>query len=115
MIQPAFVAALASGKPLRLDGRVYIVNGPLSLSATNAMIGVAGVSIVRRVQLAPSASWIQVSSPSFSAYGIIFDAGGMAGADMPAVAITSSCTASTLAACGFIHATGPSQGQWTER
>ena len=106
----AFAAAAASGKPLRLDGRIYIVNGPLNLSATGAMVGIAGASIIRRLQLAPSASWIEISASSFDGFGIIFDAGGMAAADMPAVLVAPTCTALVLAACSFIHATGPSQG-----
>ena len=106
----AFAAAAASGRPLRLDGRIYVVNGPLNLATTAAMVGVAGASVIRRLQLMPSANWIQVSVPFFEAYGITFDAGGMAGADMAAVSVTASCQALALTACSFLHATGPTQG-----
>ena len=106
----AFVAAVASGKALRLDGRVYIVNGALSLTGTGAMIGVAGSTIIRRLQLVPGNAWIQVGAPSFSAYGITFDAGALAGADIPAVAVATSSTAVSFSACSFIHAIGASHG-----
>jgi parallel beta-helix repeat protein len=106
----AFAAAALGGKALRLDGRIYIVNGPLNLVTTNAIVGVAGASVIRRLQLVPSATWIEVSATSFEACGITFDAGGMAAADMPAVLVTPACTTLLLTACSFIHATGPSQG-----
>ncbi len=106
----AFAAAAGSGKSLRLDGRTYIVNGPLNFVSTSAMVGIAGASIIRRLQLAPSAGWIEISATSFEAYGVIFDAGGMDAADMPAVLVTQACAALILTACSFIHATGSSQG-----
>ena len=106
----AFAAAAGSGKSLRLDGRIYIVNGPLNFVSPSAMVGIAGASIIRRLQLTPSASWIEVSSTSFEAYGVIFDAGGMDAADMPAVLVTQTCSALVLSACTFIRATGSSQG-----
>ena len=105
----AFVAAAASGRPVRLDGRVYIVNGPLNLVGA-AIIGVPGTSVIRRIELAPGGSWIQVSGASFYAFGVTFDAGNMASADMAAVSIAATCNASTLMSCSIIHATGSTSG-----
>ncbi len=106
----AFNTALATGRPLRLNGRVYVVNGPLTVTGTPAMVGVAGATVIRRTQLISSATWINVSAASFVASGITFDAGALAGADMPAVSIATSCTTLLVSECHFNNATGPSQG-----
>ena len=106
----AFIAAIASGRPIRLDGRTYVVNGPLNVIGTISVIGVAAVSIIRRTRLVSSSNWISIASPSFQAMGVIFDAGEVAGADLAAVTITSSCTSATFVDCGFVNAIGATQG-----
>jgi len=106
----AFLTALASGRTLRLDSRVYIVNGALVAQQTPAMLGVPGGTIVRRNQLVAEQAWIVVSSPVFLAYGIIFDAGNLAAGDMPAVSVMPSCNSAAFARCQFLNATGATQG-----
>ncbi len=106
----AFNAALASGRALRLDDRIYVVNGPLNVVGTSAMVGVAGATTIRRLQTVSPSIWIQVFAATFTASGIVFDAGNLAATDMPAVAVTPSCTSAMFSRCSFVHATGPSQG-----
>jgi parallel beta-helix repeat protein len=106
----AFIAALATGRPLRLDGRVYIVNGALNFAVTAAVLGVPGSTVIRRATLVSPTSWISVTSPAFQATGVIFDAGALTGADMPAVAVGLACLSATFTACSFINAVGPTQG-----
>ena len=106
----AFVAALASGRPLRLDGRTYIVNGPLQFTATQAIIGVAGCTVVKRNFLKSLSAWMTVETSSIWMSGVQFDAGDMAGGDLPAVAVAPACTAANFVECTFVNAKGPVSG-----
>jgi parallel beta-helix repeat protein len=106
----AFQLALASGKPLRLDAKVYVINGVLSVSAATCMIGVAQGSIIRRLVLTNGGSWISVAAGPFCATGIIFDAGSLAAADAPALFVGSACAASLFCQCIFQNATGTTSG-----
>jgi hypothetical protein len=106
----AFVAAAASGRPLRLDARIYIVNGPLTLTGATAIVGVPGSTILRRASLVVSPNWIDVSAGSLVLDGVVFDAGGLAGADMAAVTIGAACSAASIVRSGFINASGTTSG-----
>jgi hypothetical protein len=106
----AFLTALASGRTLRLDSRVYIVNGALNAQQTPAMLGVPGGTVIRRNQLLVEQAWITASSSVFLAYGIVFDAGNLVASDMAAVCVAASCQSTVFARCQFINATGPTQG-----
>jgi parallel beta-helix repeat protein len=106
----AFAAAAASGRPIRLDGKVYIVNGPITFIETVAVTGISGQTIVRRASLTPSPFWIQVSSVTFDAHGIVFDAGSLSGSDLPAVLVNSSSVGVRFSQCSFVNATGSSAG-----
>jgi Right handed beta helix region/Pectate lyase superfamily protein len=106
----AFLTALASGRALRLDSRVYIVNGALNAQQTPAILGVPGGTVIRRNQLLVEQPWITASSSVFLAYGIVFDAGNLAASDMPSVTVAASCQSTVFARCQFVNATGPTQG-----
>jgi parallel beta-helix repeat protein len=106
----AFVAAAASGRPFRLDARTYIVNGPLTLAAATAIIGVPGSTIIRRTSLVESPTWIDVTAGPLVVDGVTFDAGGLAGADMAAVTIGAACSGATLVRSSFINAVGTKSG-----
>lgn len=101
----AFVEAAASGLPLRLKARVYVVNGAVAFSTTPALVGVAGATCLRRMSLSVSEPWITVSG-QICAEGVSFEAGSLQGTDGAAVTVTSACTASTWIGCAFSNATG---------
>jgi hypothetical protein len=106
----AFTAALASGRPVRLDGRIYVVNGVLAVAASTAMQGIAGATIIRRLQLTAPTGWITITAPAFQASGIIFDAGSLAGSDAPAVSVSATCMDAQFTGCGFANAQGATLG-----
>ena len=106
----AFLTALASGRALRLDSQVYVVNGPVVAQQTSAMFGVPGGTIIRRNQLIAEQTWIAVSGSDFFAYGVVFDAGLLAAGDMPAVAVLANCQSAVFVQCRFLNATGLTQG-----
>jgi hypothetical protein len=106
----AFVLALASGLPLLLGARVYIVNGTLTATGAVVMAGVAGGTIVRRLQGTGSGCWISFSGASCHASGVTFDAGGLVGDDAPCVQVTASCLAAYFDGCMFLRGTGATQG-----
>jgi hypothetical protein len=74
----AFSLALAAGRPLRLDGRVYIVNGQLAITDSTALLGVAQNTVIRRLIAEDPGAWISVAAASLTAFGIVFDAGNLA-------------------------------------
>jgi hypothetical protein len=106
----AFVLALASGMPLILGGRTYIINGLLSAAAAVAMVGVHGATILRRTQANGVGCWISFAGASCAVDGVIFDAGGLAGDDAPCVQVTAACLAAGFDGCEFLHCGGATQG-----
>jgi hypothetical protein len=107
----AFIKAASAGLPLRLDGRTYLINGPLMIETPVIMLGVAGATVLQRGGSDRSAGvWVQISGSSFRAEGITFNAGDFAGSDLPAVDVMASCAASTFSACSFLNAWGPASG-----
>jgi hypothetical protein len=106
----AFVLALASGLPLILGGRTYIVNGVLSAAANVAMVGVRGATVLRRGQASGAGCWISFGGASCAVSGVIFDAGGLVGDDAPCVQVMVTCTSAAFDACTFLHCGGATQG-----
>lgn len=106
----AFAAAVGSGHPIRLDGRIYIVNGPLLIAGTSAVLGVAGATVIRRLLLTSSTSWITIASSSLDMEGVTFDANRLGGADAPVVAVTPTCIQASFVACNFENAMGSNAG-----
>lgn len=106
----AFVLALASGLPLLLGGRTYIVNGVLFAAGPVAVVGVSGATTVRRVQASGVGGWISFGGTSCAVSGVTFDAGGLAGDDAPCVQVTAACLSARFIGCAFLHCGGATQG-----
>ena len=106
----AFVAALASGRPLRLGGRIYVVNGPLDISAAAVITGIFNSSVITRRSITSPAAWISITAPEVSISGVIFDGASLAGCDMPAVSVELTCLAAQFQDCAFKNASGLSSG-----
>ena len=106
----AFVAALGSGRPLRLDGRTYIVNGPLVITTPIAIVGIVGQTVITRNTLTSTTTWVSITASTININGVKFDAGGLGGADMPAVYLASSCSNAVLSSCTFTRAIGVTSG-----
>ena len=105
----AFIAAVASGAPIRLGPKVYVINGQFTIATANtSLLGAAGQTILRRhLQASGAGAWIAVQAPGFRADGIIFDANRNAvSQDSWGVLISSACTSSDLHRCAFINAAG---------
>jgi len=107
---PAFVLALASGLPLILSGRTYIVDGVLSAATSIAMVGVRGATVLRRGQASGVGCWISFGGASCAVSGVIFDAGGLVGDDAPCVQVTVACASAAFDECAFLHCGGATQG-----
>lgn len=108
----AFVSALASGRPVRLGSKTYIVNGQLTISTPNAsLIGTPGQSTLRRSRQTSGSAWIAVQANGFRADGVIFDANRAAVSnDTWGVNVTSACLQSDWHRCVFMNASGSSLG-----
>jgi hypothetical protein len=108
----AFMAAAASGRPIRLGPRTYVVNGQFTIATPGvALLGTAGVSTLLRRTQTGGGGWISVQAPGFLAEGIVFDAGGPAiASDTWGVLLTAACTEATLTRCVFRNSGGPTLG-----
>ena len=108
----AFSAAVSSGKPIRLGARTYIVNGQWTISqASCIIIGVPGASVLRRALQTGNGAWISIQGGDFQAYGVTFDANGVAvNQDSWSVFVASSCTSARFNDCIFTNASGSLQG-----
>jgi hypothetical protein len=106
----AFVLAFASGLPLILSGRTYLVNGVLSAQASVAMVGVRGTTVLRRTQANGVGCWISFGGSDCAVSGVIFDAGGLVGDDVPCVQVTAACVSAEFTWCEFMHCGGTTQG-----
>lgn len=107
----AFAAAAASGHPIRLAARTYVVNGQWTVATPGvALIGVPGGSVLRRMAQTGGA-WIAVQANNFVADGVIFDANRAAvGQDSWGVLVASGCTQSDFHRCAFRDAAGATLG-----
>lgn len=104
----AFARALASGQPVRLGPKTYRVDGQWTITVPATLLGIPGVSAIRRTRQSGGA-WISVVGPSFVAIGITFDAGVLADESW-AVQVNSACTATLFETCTFANARGPRLG-----
>ena len=100
--------AIASGRPVLFGPHTYRVDGQWEVQASATLVGTVGMTILRRV-IQRGGAWINVTAPSFTAIGIIFDAGGLAG-DSWAVLVTPTCKQTTIQNCSFLNATGANLG-----
>lgn len=108
----AFVAAVESGRPLRLGPKTYIVNGQWTIARPNALLmGVAGKTLLRRGAQAGNGAWIAIQADGFRAEGITFDANRAAvSQESWGVLVEPQCTTSDFHRCAFLNATGTTLG-----
>ena len=108
----AFSAAVASGKPVRLGPRTYIVNGQWTITTAGAtLIGAPGQTVLRRLTQTGNGAWIAVQADRFRADGVIFDANKAAVAlDSWGVLVTNLCFTSDFHRCAFLNAAGATLG-----
>jgi parallel beta-helix repeat protein len=106
----AFVLAAQSGRPVRLDRGVYIVNGPVQIVSNATFIGVAGGTVIRRAQVVAQSPWIEISCNVVDVTGVIFDANALAAADSPVVQVDATCQSAIFANCQFLNAYGATSG-----
>lgn len=104
----ALTAALASGKPVRLSARTYVVNGQWVITQPNAvLLGTPGLSVLKRGAQVGNGAWISVQADGFRADGVIFDANRAQVSEQSwGVLITADCTSSDLHRCQFLNASG---------
>jgi hypothetical protein len=104
----ALSLALASGKPVRLGARTYLVNGQWTITQPNAiLLGSPGLSVLKRGAQAGNGAWIAVQADGFRADGVIFDANRAGVAEQSwGVLLTSACTTADIARCQFRNASG---------
>jgi len=112
----ALLAAVASGQPVRLQAKTYAIAGECDITgAVCTLLGVPGLSILLRpaqskLGTAAIPTWINVTSTSFYADGVIFDANTAVTANTLSVAIGSACTKSLISRCLFRNAMGANNG-----
>ena len=108
----AFVAAVASGQPIRLGAKTYVLNGQFTISRTGVtLIGVPGLTVLKRAAQTGNGAWISVQGDGFRAEDVIFDANGSAVAvESWGVQVGSQCLRSDFHRCVFRNAYGASLG-----
>jgi hypothetical protein len=108
----AFVAAVASGRPVRLGPKTYVVNGQWTIMAPGVtLIGVPGRSVLKRASQTGNGAWIAVQADQFRAEGVTFDANRAAvSQESWGVLVTSQCTTSGFHRCAFLNAAGATLG-----
>lgn len=107
----ALGAAVASGRPVRLGAKTYVVNGQWTIAVPAVLLGVPGLTVLRRAQQAGDGAWISVQGARFVASGIVFDANRAAVAQESwGVLVTAACTESEFVECSFANAQGTTLG-----
>jgi hypothetical protein len=112
----ALLAALATGNPVRFGGNTYAIAGECDIpSASCTMLGVPGVTVLKRsaqskAGTASPVAWISLTSSTVVIDGIIFDANSTITRDTYAVAVQASCTKSSITRSVFRNAAGPNNG-----
>ncbi len=108
----AFAAAVAAGVPLRLGAKTYVLNGQFTIARAGvALLGVPGLSVLKRGAQAGNGAWISLQGDGFRADGITFDANGAAvPVESWGVLVTASCLHSDFHRCTFTGAYGASLG-----
>ncbi len=104
----AFDRAMRSGRPVRLLGRTYVLTGQWTVTQALSLVGVPGQSVLRR-RVVGGGAFISIGGPAFRAYGVVFDAGQLAG-DSWGVLVTQVCTEVRIERCVFQGATGATLG-----
>lgn len=107
----AFMAAVASNRPVRLGHATYIVNGQWTITqAGTVLIGTPGLSVLRRTSQT-GGSWISVQADGFRADGVVFDANASAVTQESwGVQVAEVCLTSDFHCCAFLNASGPTLG-----
>lgn len=102
----AFIAAIATMRPVRLGPKTYIVNGALALtnSAALTLLGIAGQTTIRRLTQGTGSAWITLTAPVVHVEGVIFDANTSLTGSVTAVSVSASCLRSTFHRCAFSNA-----------
>ncbi|MBV9756816.1 MAG: right-handed parallel beta-helix repeat-containing protein [Alphaproteobacteria bacterium] len=108
----ALAAALASGQPVRLGPKTYIVNGQWTLFGdAGVLFGVPGQTVLRRLTQTGNGAWISIQCAAFRAYGVIFDANrSEVSRDSWALLVTPSCIDSRFDHCVFTGSGGATLG-----
>ena len=106
----AFVAAFASGRPIRLDGRIYAIAGTLTIAQSSALLGVPGMTNLLRTNAGSGGGWISLTAANFSVFGVAFDGGSLAATNGAVFTVGSSCEAATFRSCGFTNGKGGDAG-----
>lgn len=108
----AFVAAVAAGVPIRLGAKTYVVNGQFTIARAGVvLLGVPGVSILKRGAQAGNGAWISIQGDGFRGDGVVFDANAAAvPVESWGVLVTASCAHSDFHRCTFRNAYGSSLG-----
>lgn len=100
--------AIASGRPVLLGPTTYRVDGQWNIQSSTTLIGTVGVTTLRR-RLQKGGAWINITAPTFTSVGIIFDAGGIGG-DSWGVIVCQSCIKTIIQNSDFINSTGTTLG-----
>lgn len=108
----ALNAALASGRPVLLGPRTYIVRGQWTITQPNAtLIGTPGLTVLKRLMQSGNGAWIAMQADGLRADGIVFDANRAAVPEESwGVLVTSACTTSDFHRCAFRNAQGATLG-----
>lgn len=107
----AFVAAVASGRPVRLGHTTYVVNGQWTITQPGAvLLGAQGLSILRRASQSGGA-WIAIQADGFRADGVTFDANNSSVAvESWGVLVGTQCVSTNFHRCAFLNASGRTLG-----
>ena len=107
----AFVAAVASGRPVRLGHATYVVNGQWTITQPGTvLLGTPGLSVLRRASQSGGA-WIAIQADGFRAEGVVFDANNAAVTlESWGVQVGTQCLTSDFHRCAFLNASGPTLG-----
>lgn len=97
----AFQAALASGRPLRLGARTYIVTGALTAEGDVFIVGSPGVTKVCRGPGSANGVWFDITGPSFFASGVIWDGTGTVGNDGGLLGLQAGVECATMVRCSW--------------
>jgi hypothetical protein len=107
----AIAAAIATLRPVQFGPRAYATSGQWTIPVAATLLGAPGQTIIRRIVQHTGGAWINISGPSFTAHGVIFDANRAAVAlESWGLLVTSACVATEFRACSFLNAQGSTLG-----
>ena len=107
----AFIAAVASGRPVRLGHATYVVNGQWTITQPGTvLLGTPGLSVLRRASQSGGA-WIAIQADGFRAEGVVFDANNsVVTLASWGVQVGTQCLTSDFHRCAFLNASGSTLG-----